>query len=145
MAQSFSRTCNRSRISSNLWKVAATLRCKARSPSVTMIQLFWCWGSRRRISACTWAMKASLLKKQAGPHSLLLGSVIVFGGVRLKGLGKQTLDHRLGCPDVGFLGKHGSHGGHAFFVSLFSPSEPHLAFPRGGLDHRHALAIDGSD
>src|SRR5207249_2563880 len=76
---------------------------------------------------------------------LLLRPMIAFGWVRFRGLGKQTLDHRLGCPDIRFLGKHRTHGGHAFLVSLFSPSESDFAFPTGGLDHRHALAIDRSD
>src|SRR2546429_670252 len=86
-----------------------------------------------------------LAQKQSGSHPLRLRQVIAFGWVRFRGLGKQPLDHRLGCPDIRFLGKHRTHGGHAFLVSLFSPSESNFAFPTGGLDHRHALAIDRSD
>src|SRR5207247_1457947 len=74
-----------------------------------------------------------LAQKQAGPHPLLLRPVIAFGWVRFRGLGKQTLDHRLGCPDIRFLGKHRTHGGHAFLVSLFSPSESDFAFPPADL------------
>src|SRR2546429_4529281 len=67
-------------------------------------------------------------QKQAGPHPLLLRPVIAFGWVRFRGLGKQTLKKNLGCPDIRFLGKHRTHGGHAFLVSLFSPrSEEHTS------------------